>query len=290
MRAAVMSALFAALATGGMAQSHEDLSHEDLSHFEVAAVKPAAPLEAPPGAVAAPTIKGGLGTSDPGQIAYRGIWLPTLIYAAYSVRSFQVSGPSWLASERYDIIAKIPPGATPEQFKVMLQNLLIERFNLSLHHESRVFPVYALVVGRNGPKLKEAAKDADPPVQPRAGEYADENGFPVLPPGMSGVVGRPSSGRMHLTGVRVGLDKLTPWLENQLDHPIVDETGLKGEYDFKLEFEWSGRPGAAVDSAADPAPSVFSVVEKDLGLKLEAKKVPFDVLVIDHLDKAPTAN
>ena len=285
MRVTLLFLLLLAFAGKEMAQ--------DLSHFEVASVRPAAPFPgAPSGGVPVFPIKGGIGTSDPGQITYRGVWLPTLINTAYSLRNFQLSGPTWLREERYDIVAKIPAGATPEQFNLMLQNLLRERFNLSFHRESRTFPVYALTLGKNGAKLKESSKAAEPP--PPAGTViggADDKGFPSLPPGYSGVVARPANGRLYMTGQRVSLAKLTPSLENRMggvDRPIVDETGLTGEYDFKLEFEWR-RPGA-VDTASDPAPSVFSALEKELGLKLEEKRLPFDVLVIDRLDKVPTEN
>jgi uncharacterized protein (TIGR03435 family) len=263
---------------------------QDLSHFEVASIKPST-LTSPIGSPV-PILQGGPGTADPGQISYRGVALGNLIYTAFGVKPFQVSAPSQMNSERYDIIAKIPPGATPEQFKLMLQNLLADRFNLRFHHESRVLPVYALVVGKNGPKLRESAKiaaNSEPPQTPKV-SGPDENGFPVLPPSYTGVVGRPSNGHMHLTGQRAPLSQLYQMLGNQLDHPIVDETGLTGEYDFKLDFEWRFTRGTQpADNATDPAPSVFAALET-LGLKLEAKKVPFDVLVIDRINKSPTAN
>ena len=262
----------------------------DFTHFEVASVRLAAPMPGPPGRVAAPIIDGGVGTSDPGQIAYRGIWLPTLIDAAFDLRSFQIQGPEWLTQQRYDIVAKIPAGATHAQFNVMLQNLLRERFNLAVHHESKIFPVYALTVGKNGFKLKESPRVDEPGSPPAVGARLDANGFPTFPLRFSGVAGMPSPGRMRLSGQRASLAKLTGMLESQLDHPIVDQTGLTGEYDFKLEFEWYARRGAAADNATDPAPSVFEVVEKALGLKLEPAKVPFDVLIIDRLDREPTPN
>jgi uncharacterized protein (TIGR03435 family) len=278
MRGALISAFLFAMAGREMAQ--------DLSHFEVASIKPST-LTSPIG-VPAPILQGGPGTADPGQITYRGIALGPLIFTAYGVKPFQVSAPGQMNSERYDIIAKIPPGATPEQFKLMLQNLLADRFNLLFHHESRILPVYALVVEKNGPKLKESAKIAPNSGQPQAVKGPDANGFPTLPPSYTGVVGFPSNGHMRLTGQRAPLSQLTQMLG--LDRPIVDETGLTGDYDFKLDFEWRfSRAAQPADNASDPAPSVFAALET-LGLKLEAKKVPFDVLVIDHLDKQPTAN
>jgi uncharacterized protein (TIGR03435 family) len=115
-----------------------------------------------PGMVPAPIVQGGPGTPDPGQITYKDIALSTLITEAYGVRSDQVSGPGWPYTQCFDIIAKVPEGATPEQCKLMLQNLLAERFNLQFHHESRILPVYALTVAKSGLKMKDSSK-AEPP-------------------------------------------------------------------------------------------------------------------------------
>src|SRR5580658_7705186 len=111
--------------------------------FEVASVKPSPP--SPDGAIRV-MVRGGPGTSDPGQITYRGRSLKDLISSAYGVKSFQVSGPGWLDTERYDIAAKIPEGTTKEQFNVMMQNLLAERFKLALRREKKEFPLYELTI------------------------------------------------------------------------------------------------------------------------------------------------
>jgi uncharacterized protein (TIGR03435 family) len=285
MRGLVIGAVCLALASGA----------EDLSHFEVASIRPSPPRpDLSPGMVPAPVLKGGPGTSDSGQITYKDISLASLITQAYGVRPDQVSGPGWPYTQRFDIIAKVPAGATTEQFKLMLQNLVAERFSLQLHHESRILPVYALTVGKNGPKLKESAK-TEPPEIPKGTVIGrpDDNGFPVLPPGYSGAVAQLSNGHMRWTGQRFTISNLAQLLT--LDHPVVDQTGLTGEYDFRLDYAMTGRrnaPAAAPPDAgtADSAPSVFAAVEDQLGLKLEPKKLPFDVLVIDHIDKEPAAN
>jgi|HubBroStandDraft_1064217.scaffolds.fasta_scaffold66278_2 uncharacterized protein (TIGR03435 family) len=283
MRGAVIGALV--LAVAGSAQ--------DLTHFEVASIRPSPPRLSP-GMVPAPKLEGGPGTSDPGQITYKEIQLGPLIYKAYGLEYFNQLPAFSGRATLYDIVAKVPAGATPEQLKLMLQNLLVERFNLQVHHESKVLPVYALKVGKNGPKFKESSK-AEAPEIPKGTKIGapDDNGFPTLPPGFSGIVGWPSNGRIRWTGQRVAMSKLAQLLE--LDHPVVDQTGLTGEYDFQLDFAMAGRRNDAsatppVDDTADPAPSVFAAVEDQLGLKLEPTKLPFDVLVIDHIDKEPTAN
>lgn len=133
--------------------------------FEVASVKPSAPVP-PSGRVYFGPPRGGPGTPDPGQITWTYATLRALLMTAYDVKGYQISGPAWLASERYDIAAKVPAGATQEQVDVMWQNLLLERFGLRLHHESKEFKVEELVVAKGGPKLKETAQDPTAPLPP----------------------------------------------------------------------------------------------------------------------------
>ena len=104
-------------------------------------------------------MRGGPGSPDPGQITYSNVSLKNGSDDAYEVKGYQITGPKWLDSERFDIVAKIPKGATKEQFQMMLQNLLAERFKLTLHRETKELPIYALVVGKGGPKMKETVDD-----------------------------------------------------------------------------------------------------------------------------------
>src|SRR6202050_2161745 len=142
--------------------------------FEVAPIKPAAPPAASMGPGGGMKIairmgsQGGPGTSDPGQITYSSMPIKSLLVTAYGVKTYQVSGPSWMDTERFDIVAKVPPGATKDDVKLMLQNLLAERFKLTLHREKKELPMYALMVAKNGPKLKES-----PPDDPDAKDAAD---------------------------------------------------------------------------------------------------------------------
>ena len=124
--------------------------------FEVASVKPAEPQT---GMGIRVMMRGGPGSADPGQITYSNVSLKNVLTIAYAVKGYQISGPKWLDSERFDIVAKIAKGATKEQFQLMLQNLLAERFKLTLHHETKELPMYALVVGKGGPKLKESVEE-----------------------------------------------------------------------------------------------------------------------------------
>ena len=169
---------------------------ENSPAFEVASVKPAAPIT---GNFIRVGMRGGPGSSDPGQITYNNVTVKDVVMNAYGVKRFQISGPGWLDSERYDIVAKLPRGATKAEFMVMLQNLLAERFKLTLHREKKDLPMYALVVGKNGPKLKESVDDPAPkegdapkggnPVgdDPFAGKITrGKDGFPVLPAWLGG--------------------------------------------------------------------------------------------------------
>ncbi len=120
--------------------------------FEVASVKPAAPQ--PPG-----QFRISMG-GDPGRVDYQGVSLKILIERAYQIKSYQVTGPDWLDSERFDVVAKLPDGAKPEDVPKMLQTLLAERFKLTVHREQKTLPVYALGVGKNGPKLQKSGGES----------------------------------------------------------------------------------------------------------------------------------
>ena len=148
--------------------------------FEVASVKLAPPVVDGTDY----SMHGGPGTDDPGQITYPHTWLGRVLTVAYGVASDQISGlPDWAENQGYSIVAKIPPNTTKDQFSLMLQNLLAERFHLALHHETRGFQVYSLLVAKDGPKMKPSPPDAvAPPASPDQ-HRLDGKGFPVLPPG-----------------------------------------------------------------------------------------------------------
>ena len=281
--------------------------------FEVASVKPAAPII---GNRIAVMLRGGPGTPDPGQITYTNVTVKNVLTAGYGVKSFQISGPGWLDSERYDIVAKVPRGATKAEFMVMLQNLLAERFKLTLHREKKDLPMYALVVGKNGPKLKESVDEpkvgdpaADGPPLPPGKLPMGKDGFPVLPPGAGGR-GSTSmvlmNGNARMTANRQPMAGLAEMLSGQLDLPVVDMTELKGNYDFTLYFAPEGlagmrlpaglppppvvEPPAANAPEAQSSPNLFTALQEQLGLKLEQRKGPVELLVIDHLEKTPVEN
>jgi uncharacterized protein (TIGR03435 family) len=154
MRQALLSAGIAVFAcASAFGQPAESLT------FEVASVKPSPPV--PPGGrgVCLGPLRGGPGTPDPGQITWTYAALRGLRMTAYDVKTYQVNGPAWLGSQRYDIVVKVPAGATKAQVNAIWQSVLTERFGVTLHHESKEFQVEELVVAKSGPKLKEVAED-----------------------------------------------------------------------------------------------------------------------------------
>ena len=299
------------------AQSANAQGAETKLEFEVASIKPSA---VPGGAVIRLGQRGGPGSGDPGRVTYSFSTIRDLILDAYGVKRNQVSGgPNWLDSERFDIVAKVPAGSTKEQVKVMLQNLLAERFHLTLHHETKELPVYALVVGAKGPKLKDSAHDSPkesalPPRPGIRGMKIGADGCPVTPPMAAGRSGNftimmPNGECMISNGQT--MDGLAKELSSRFDRPVIDQTGLKGEYDLRLRYDPSSMPrvrggpmGKDVGDEAgpgaaggDPAnrgsadggpPSIFTALQEQLGLKLEAKRAPVGLLLIDHVEKLPT--
>ena len=238
---------------------------------------------------------------QPGRFIASGTTVKQLIALAYDVRDIQVSGgPSWVDSERYNIDAKepdsvveelpkLPPAQRGEQLRLMVQSLLADRFKLKLRQESKEHPVYALVVAKNGPKLHEA-KTGD-----------------TYPNGMKGPDGVGHAGMMNmgpgqLTGQGIPMESLARLLSQQLGRTVMDQTGIKGNYDFALQWTpdqsqaampmgpEGGKPGT--DNAPPPessGPSIFAAIQEQLGLKLESRKGPVEFLVIDHVEK-PSEN
>jgi uncharacterized protein (TIGR03435 family) len=244
--------------------------------FEVASVKVAAGGEPRDilGAVIPLGMRGGPGSSDPGQISFTSASLKTIIVSAYGVKRYQVSGPDWLEAGGYNIIAKLPPDTSREQVRLMLQNLLAERFKLTLHREKRELPVYTLVVAKNGPKIK--ASQADPEA---GGSWGAWNG-----------------NARWVAPNETMLDFADFFLSPRLDRPVLDMTGLTGKYDVTLYWAAENmmvRTATARNTgteAAEPAPTIFAAVQEELGLKLERSTSPMDGLVIDHVEKTPAEN
>jgi uncharacterized protein (TIGR03435 family) len=255
---------------------------QDRLAFEVASVKRSASSS---GRFA---MSGGPGTTDPGRISYTNIMLRRVLLAAYDFSNYQISGPDWLNTLRFDITAKVPDRATKEQFQSMLRNLLATRFQMTVHRESKELPIYALVTAKGGPKLRASvdegvrpAEEQLPIVRPEEGK----DGFPPVTLRTPGLIIETKNGRARLTAKDVPLSKLADWLSGRLDRPVVDMTGLAAHYSFALYFTPEGT------SAADRSePGIPAALQEQLGLRLEARRGTVEFLVIDHAEKVPTGN
>jgi uncharacterized protein (TIGR03435 family) len=265
------------------------LRAQSLSKFDAASVRR---VDIPPVAGGVPVFPpvGGVGT---GRIAYRGTWLMGLISEAFGVRADQISGTAWtqVRSERYDIVANIPHGATKDDFKRMLQDLLVDRFGLRFHMGSTTRPIYALRVGTGGAKVKPTERRVGDGINTSAGirPGGDERGCPSLPSDYQGMVSLPAAGAICWTAQDVPVADLAGVLERPAGRPIIDETGLTGRYDFKIWFEFTGRAG---DSGVlqNRAPNVFTAVQEQLGLRLEPATRSFPEFVIDSIQRDPREN
>jgi uncharacterized protein (TIGR03435 family) len=267
--------------------------------FEVASVKASPPIG--PAGVSMIGFEGGPGTSDPGRIASYYTTLKMLIMKAYDVKSFQVSGPAWLDTEMFDVVAKVPPGATQAQVSAMLRTLLIERFKLEVHREKKDIPVYALTVAKEGAKLKASDGPPAPPAEElsesRSGPTIGKDGFPVLRPGAlaAGPITNFRKGQARMQAANAGIQALADALSGQLDRLVVDETGLSGKYDWSLYWTPDRQGGLVSPLLRPPEPGEGGVnlpgaLHQQLGLRLEPKKAPVDTIVVDHMEKSPAAN
>jgi uncharacterized protein (TIGR03435 family) len=250
---------------------------------------------------------------DAARVDFSDVSLAELIRAAYRVRLYQISGPEWITTTRFDVLAKLPDGAKSDQVPEMLQTLLAERFHLVLHDSSKEMPVYALVIGKDGSKLTESAPDnaAD-------GNVAGADSFPARGGGRSPMTAEGPNGSARMSagpsGLHVDLKRMTlpnmiDWLSRFTDRPVVDMTGLTGRYDLALDVSrdemmnaarnaglaldagggGGGRRGGGNAAVEPEGDSVFTSVAK-AGLKLEPRRLPVTLLVVDHMDKTPTEN
>ena len=241
------------------------------SAYDVITVKPSKPSS-------------GLGSWSrwsPDGISMTGATVQTLIIESYDILTpDQIANlPAWASSDRFDIeakmdedamaaIKKLPDAEQSHQHQLMMQSLLADRFQLRVHHATKMLPVYDLVVAKGGLKLKETAED-------------ENSGW--------------SKGRGSYSGHRISTDDLVFILSNEVGRIIVDKTGLAGKYDIALKWTpdemaaSAGQQANASPPAADAPPSIFTALEEQLGLKLESAKGPVDTIVVDHVEK-PSEN
>jgi uncharacterized protein (TIGR03435 family) len=203
------------------------------------------------------------------------IQLNSLIETAFDIRRDQIVGlPHWAQVNHYDVVAKVVD-MTPEQLRglsgdqrrAMLQHLLEQRFNLKTHVESRTLPLLKLTVAKDGIKFSEWQKPAE---------------------GQDGKKGSMSVSNEVMTAIGVPMENLVRFLASQTHMPVVDETGLKGNYSFNLKWQ-RDEEGSASGLHDQALPTIYAALPEQLGLKLESAKGPVDVLVVDHVEE-PTEN
>jgi uncharacterized protein (TIGR03435 family) len=290
--------------------------------FEVASIKPAGQIN--PARIAAGAMRIGM-TVDAGRVDIGFFSLADLIRTAYRVKPYQISGPSWLNADRFNIQAKIPEGVSKDLVPEMLQALLAERFNLKFHRENKELGVYALVAGKNGPKLKPAEPEPEAPAEaPKgaltigqgpnqvqvSGSMQGGRGLSIAGGGRGGTTRMVpgENGGLRMEASKMAMPAFAEMLSRFVDRPVVDMTDLKGDYQVGIDISMEEIRGVArmaglnsLAGVVDPttpikAPvdgseptSIFTSIQK-LGLKLEPRKAPAEMVVIDSVDKAPTEN
>jgi uncharacterized protein (TIGR03435 family) len=255
--AALTLILFAATAAFGQSA--------DAPAFDVASVKVSSPGAAPGERRRRDNIQ-----VSPGTVTMRGVSLKVAIRWAWHVTEFQVTGPDWLDSERYEIAGKAAGPATEEQLRLMMQSLLQERFKLALHRQTKELSAYVLVVGKNGPKVHETKTEGESSI--------DIN-----------------QRQLSVSVQRAPVSQLIDLMSNVLRAPVVDMTGLTGRYDLTLNVAKyaadMAAQGKSMDSApADPQALISMILQEELGLKLEARKMPLELVIVDHAEKSPIEN
>jgi len=205
-------------------------------------------------------------------LIYTHVTLMGVLMRAYNVLPPDIVGPSWLGEKFYDIVAKVPPGASPTQIPAMLQGLLAERFRMQVRWTNQQKAGHALVVAKSGPKLTKSTPDH------------------ILKRQESYNVSRDGSVKFEYRAIT--LEDLAMGLTRLLGQPVADETGIAGMFDITLECSSDSLPGFQKMSAAEdaePAPSVVSAI-RGLGLDLVSAKVPVRRLVVDSASAVPTEN
>jgi uncharacterized protein (TIGR03435 family) len=278
------------------------------ARFEVASIKVSTASDNLPLALHGfGRISGGPGSTTPGQYTATGISLKNLLFRdALGLNDYQYSAPAWMEKETYDVTVKVPAGITREQFRRMMGNLLIERFKMELHHEQREAATYDLVVAKGGLKMKASKFAPDTPVGPGPGSGGslhlerDAEGFPRIPEGSGPMsFGMGMNGQSVFVTNKFSVKQLIDHLALNLNFQITDKTGLTGDFAFMLHYTKEGpslaRQGTAASEVAgagdlEVAPTIFTALQSQLGLKLEAHKGPVDVLIIDKAEKTPIEN
>jgi uncharacterized protein (TIGR03435 family) len=198
--------------------------------------------------------------SPGGSLTITNLALKFIILKAFDVKYSQVSGgPGWLDTTGFNIVAKSEGNPSQSQMLAMLRTLLADRFQLKVHRETKEGNVYALVVAKNGPKLKEPT-----------GDRSWVSLIRITPPDRPGL-------NYALQGRKTSMALFAKELCDQVGRPVLNRTGIQGEFDFRVDYSTDDNP--------ETGPSIFAAMQEQLGLRLEATKGPLETLVVDHAEK-----
>ncbi len=195
----------------------------------------------------------------PGSLAMKNVSLRNIIEKAYDLKRYSLIAPDWIDNLHFDVNARMDETAKREDIRLMMQSLLKERFQLKAHNEQKTMSAYALLPAKTGFKLKPAEGEA------------------------GGTSSNSNNGNVSATFKHISIQQLAEYLSHRMDRPVIDESAIPGFYDFALEWS-TGK------SADETGPSIFSVLQEKLGLRLEAKKLPVEILVVDSISRTPTEN
>lgn len=266
--------------------------------FEVVSIRPSASDDP-----AAQSVAAGL-RMDGSQAHFAHTSLMNLMAIAYRVQTNLISGPDWLASQRFDISAKLPDGATTEQIPEMLQSMLAERFQMKIHRESKDTPAYVLELGKSPLKLQQSAPDSDSTNTPGTVSVAAQGSAA----GVSINLGNGTSytfANNQFQFKKFTMDQLATQIARYFNRPVVNQTALKGTYDLTLAVTQQDyyillvqsavnagvtlNPGAMRLLDEGPPDSLFQAFEQQ-GIHVDSKKVPLDTIVVDSVLQTPTEN
>ncbi|HEX3877592.1 MAG TPA: TIGR03435 family protein [Bryobacteraceae bacterium] len=201
--------------------------------------------------------------TSPGNVVMRNVGLDQAVMWAYNVEFYQFSGPSWMETARFDITAKAAGPADVDAMRLMMQNLLSTRFDVAVHHEKREISGMALLVGKDGSKLKPSESQGE----------SEFNGS--------------GNGKPMVTLSRMTMHEFATLLSEPLKKPVIDFTGISGTFDIRLDAtNYAPAPGEREDDGY----MVLRAIQDQLGLKLEARKMSIDTVVVDRAQKTPTEN
>ena len=276
--------------------------------FEVASVKVSEPIT--PALVESGRLHMGV-SIDSIHVRISKLSMLELVALAFQIKGHQISGPDWIRTQRYDVQAKLPEGASRGQVPAMLQTLIADRFGMTYHRETREFNVFALVVAKGGPHLKPAEEDTTAPPPAPSGQI--RGGISVAPGGAmtftraggnSKITPGPN-GNLHIETKKMTMSGLADLISRYYDRPLVDMTGISGAYDVELDVSGDEVRNAArahgfvmrtpegaspADAASEPSGASLPSSLQKLGLKVEGRKAPAEAIVIDRLEKIPSDN